>query len=76
MHIDVVWTDAKQSALIKSLLQNYPVPPVYFSVRHDQATGRIIRVCLDGKQRLTSIQKFIDGYVGPLSKCHLFTLLL
>ncbi|RDX50781.1 hypothetical protein OH76DRAFT_1380310 [Lentinus brumalis] len=52
---DIVWSEAKQSGLIDSILRNYYIPPVLFAVTaHDD--GSQTRVCIDGKQRLTSIQ--------------------
>ncbi|KAF9519137.1 hypothetical protein BS47DRAFT_1388281 [Hydnum rufescens UP504] len=57
---DVVWLEKKQIGLILSIAQNYPIPPIYFSLRK-RKDGTEYRVCLDGKQRLTSVQKFFDG---------------
>ncbi|KAG7449116.1 uncharacterized protein BT62DRAFT_1052934 [Guyanagaster necrorhizus] len=59
---DVVWSEAKQSLLIDSIFRNFYIPPVVFAVTLDD-DGEEVRVCVDGKQRLTSIQKFIDGQV-------------
>lgn len=51
-------------ALIESLFRNYYVPPILFLITHDdEDPNEIVRVCMDGKQRLTSIQKFFDGQV-------------
>ncbi|THH18787.1 hypothetical protein EW146_g2255 [Bondarzewia mesenterica] len=60
---DVVWGTSKQMEIIDSILHNYYVPPVIFTVRKDE-DGEETRVCVDGKQRLTSIQKFFDGQIG------------
>lgn len=49
--------------LIKSIFENYYIPPIIFAVRTDDE-GEEIRVCVDGKQRLTSIQLFFDGQVS------------
>lgn len=59
---DVVWSDEKQSGLIDSILRNYYMPPIIFAVSF-QDDGSERRTCIDGKQRLTSIQKFIDGQI-------------
>ncbi|KAK0191043.1 hypothetical protein F5146DRAFT_1196204 [Armillaria mellea] len=59
---DVVWSEAKQSLLIDSIFRNFYIPPVVFAVTLDD-DGEEVRVCVDGKQRLTSIQKFIDGQI-------------
>ncbi|EKM80113.1 hypothetical protein AGABI1DRAFT_38315 [Agaricus bisporus var. burnettii JB137-S8] len=67
---DVVWPDSKQVGLIDSLFRNFYVPPVVFALTKDE-DGAPIRVCVDGKQRLTSIQKFFDGQVldrDPVTK--------
>jgi hypothetical protein len=49
--------------IIHSLFHNFYVPPVIFAVMQDE-DGEEVRVCVDGKQRLTSIVKFLDGHVG------------
>ncbi|KAK0206459.1 hypothetical protein DFS33DRAFT_1381562 [Desarmillaria ectypa] len=59
---DVVWSEQKQSLLIDSIFRNFYIPPVVFAVTLDDE-GEEVRVCVDGKQRLTSIQKFIDGQI-------------
>jgi hypothetical protein len=61
----VVWSSAKQVAIIDSLFHNYYVPPVVFAICKDPVDGYETRLCVDGKQRLTSIQKFFDGQVRP-----------
>lgn len=48
--------------IIDSLFHNFYVPPVIFALVKDD-DGEDTRVCVDGKQRLTSIQKFFDGQV-------------
>lgn len=60
---DVVWPESKQIGLIDSIFRNFYVPPVIFAVQKDE-DGETVRVCVDGKQRLTSIQKFLDGLVS------------
>ncbi|KZT20345.1 hypothetical protein NEOLEDRAFT_1140938 [Neolentinus lepideus HHB14362 ss-1] len=59
---EVVWPEVKQSALVDSLMRHYYVPPVILAVKVDEE-GAEHRTCIDGKQRLTSIQKFMDGLV-------------
>ncbi len=59
---DVVWTDAKQMKLIDSMYRNFYVPPVVFAINKG-SDGEETWCCVDGKQRLTSIQKFFDGQV-------------
>ncbi|EIM82659.1 uncharacterized protein STEHIDRAFT_102019 [Stereum hirsutum FP-91666 SS1] len=60
---EVVWPAAKQSQIIQSLFHHYYIPPVVFSIYEDPDTGIVIRKCVDGKQRLTSVQKFMDGQI-------------
>ncbi|KAI3607083.1 hypothetical protein WG66_008011 [Moniliophthora roreri] len=59
---DVVWDDEKQIAIIDSIFRNYYVPPVIFSVKAFD-DGTEVRHCVDGKQRLTSIRRFMDGEI-------------
>lgn len=48
------WSHEAQSALIESFLLNIPVPPIYLA-EEDFGTYSVI----DGKQRLTTIKKFM-----------------
>ncbi|KAK2466267.1 hypothetical protein APHAL10511_001909 [Amanita phalloides] len=59
---DVVWPTTKQIKLIDSIFRNFYIPPVVFAVQKD-VDGEDVRICVDGKQRLTSIQKFFDGQI-------------
>ncbi|EKM51386.1 uncharacterized protein PHACADRAFT_213221 [Phanerochaete carnosa HHB-10118-sp] len=59
---DVVWPIAKQIGLIDSVFRNFYIPPVIFAVTY-HSDGSEKRVCIDGKQRLTSIQKFMKGII-------------
>jgi uncharacterized protein with ParB-like and HNH nuclease domain len=60
---DVVWREPQQIGLIDSVFRNFYIPPVIFACTIDE-DGEPVRVCVDGKQRLTSIQKFLDGQVS------------
>ena len=71
MCLDVVWSDAKQMKLVDSLYHNYYVPPIVLAVMLDEE-GIEVRRCVDGKQRLTSIQKFIDGQVSLTARILLY----
>jgi hypothetical protein len=54
-----------------SSLQNYYVPPIIFAVATDPHDGSERRVTIDGKQRCTSIMRFMDGeipFVSPATK--------
>ncbi|PPQ95752.1 hypothetical protein CVT26_015878 [Gymnopilus dilepis] len=59
---DIVWPDTKKISLIDSVFRNFYIPPVIFAV-HKDSEGNETRVCVDGKQRLTSIQRFMDGSI-------------
>ncbi|MFZ5560737.1 MAG: DUF262 domain-containing protein [Pseudomonadota bacterium] len=48
------WLDGRQSSLIESFILNVPVPPVYLS--EDEYGEYSV---IDGKQRITSIKRFI-----------------
>ncbi|KAF8918185.1 hypothetical protein CPB85DRAFT_1471724, partial [Mucidula mucida] len=55
---DPVWQDSRQVQLIDSLMNNYYIPPLIFAVSvHDD--GEEKRTCIDGKQRLISIQRCV-----------------
>ncbi|KAG2113577.1 uncharacterized protein F5147DRAFT_571425 [Suillus discolor] len=61
---DVVWPEPKQSGLIDSMLRNYYMPPIIFGKESLAVStaddGSELRTCIDGKQRLTSIQRFTN----------------
>ncbi|KAF8966104.1 hypothetical protein BDZ97DRAFT_718075 [Flammula alnicola] len=61
--IGVVWNDAKQTALIGSIFSNYYVPPIVFTVVR-KSDGSEMRICIDGKQRLTSMYRFLKGEIA------------
>lgn len=72
---DVVWRDQKQQQLIDSLMNNYYIPPLIFGecpfscslewplkenvLAVTERDGEETRVCIDGKQRLSSIQRCV-----------------
>ncbi|CUS09422.1 unnamed protein product [Tuber aestivum] len=62
---DVVWTPERMSKLIQSVLANFYIPPVIFNVIKFTEDGkeRYRRICIDGKQRLTSIKRFVEGRI-------------
>tara|TARA_B110001450_G_C17653444_1_gene494227 strand:- start:1280 stop:2635 length:1356 start_codon:yes stop_codon:yes gene_type:complete len=51
-----VWVDSARSELIKSILQNVCIPSIIVSKNKDY-----IYVVIDGKQRLTTLFKFVDN---------------
>lgn len=52
--------EMKRSLLVNSLLNSYPIPPLYFQ-KTTTGTNEIIFSVLDGKQRLSTLFDFIDG---------------
>ncbi|ORX88454.1 hypothetical protein K493DRAFT_341265 [Basidiobolus meristosporus CBS 931.73] len=62
---DVVWPEKKMSHLIDSVLKNFYVPPVIFSCKR-LPDGRVLKVCIDGKQRLTAIRRFMSNEIPHL----------
>ncbi|SJL18597.1 uncharacterized protein ARMOST_22194 [Armillaria ostoyae] len=57
-----VWRENKQICFIESLLRNLYVPPLVFAVNISEYETEI-RTCIDGKQRLTSIYRFMEGLI-------------
>ncbi|KAI7895088.1 uncharacterized protein EV154DRAFT_496921 [Mucor mucedo] len=65
---DVKWDEDKMCALIDSIFENFYVPPLLFAVR--KVNNRNTRMVIDGKQRLTAINKFMTNqfpYIDPES---------
>jgi len=56
-----VWDENKQAFLIDSILKNYPIPPIFLHQEIDGSTGATIYNIIDGKQRLSTILKFINN---------------
>lgn len=53
---DFIWKEDKQSKLIESVLMRIPLPVLYLAEDDD---GRMVIV--DGLQRLTTFQRFVEG---------------
>ena len=60
---EIVWNPKKQSMLIDSMYRGFYIPPVVFSVHWDVVSQAKVRLCVDGKQRLTAISGFVSGRV-------------
>jgi hypothetical protein len=58
-----IWDDDRQSFFIDSLLRNYPIPPIFLKRIIDDTTGNTRFEVVDGKQRLTSIFRFIANEI-------------
>lgn len=54
---DVVWTAERMAQLVDSLMENYYIPPIIFNRKENTL------VCVDGKQRLSSIRAFVKGMI-------------
>lgn len=65
---DSVWSDEKQAFLIDSILKNIPIPPIFLHQIIDNDTGKTTYDVIDGKQRLTSIIRFIRGDISAASE--------
>ena len=63
-----VWDDDRQSFFKDSLLRNYPVPPIFLKRIIDDSTGNTTFEVVDGKQRLTSIFRFIANEIPALNE--------
>ncbi|KAF8853162.1 hypothetical protein BDZ45DRAFT_748896 [Acephala macrosclerotiorum] len=64
---DVVWDEGRAALLVT---MGYFIPPIIFNVKkttvkvEGREEARYTRICVDGKQRLTSIWKFLKGQIG------------
>jgi hypothetical protein len=54
-----VWTSAAKSKFIESLILGIPIPQILLAERQDERNQFLV---LDGKQRLSSIKEFFDGF--------------
>lgn len=59
-----VWSQEKKAFFIDSILKNLPIPPVFLRLKIDDKTGKTRYEVIDGKQRLTSIVEFIEGFLA------------
>ncbi|MBP2245188.1 DUF262 domain-containing protein [Paenibacillus xylanexedens] len=57
------WSLEKQSFLIDSIMKNYPIPPIFLHAKVNSENGKTVYDIIDGKQRLTSIVKFISNEI-------------
>ncbi|MES2440232.1 MAG: DUF262 domain-containing protein [Verrucomicrobiota bacterium] len=63
-----IWSDEKKSFLIDSILNNYPIPPIFLHQKIDNETGKTSYDVIDGKQRLDSIVQFIENKIPTSSE--------
>lgn len=59
-----VWDEERESFLIDSIMKNFSIPPIFLHQKIDDNTGKTIYDVIDGKQRLTSIIKFIQNKIS------------
>ncbi|KAF2798901.1 hypothetical protein K505DRAFT_87483 [Melanomma pulvis-pyrius CBS 109.77] len=59
---EVVWTGDRMTGLINSLMENFYIPPIILS-KHSTEDNKHILVCVDGKQRLSSVRAFVQGII-------------
>jgi len=60
---DIFWPRKMYISLIDSIFRNYYIPPIIFAIITTD-DGSEIRICIDGKKRLRSIEMFMDGQVS------------
>ena len=62
---EFVWTPVYMEKFIKTILDGYPFPEIYISQKGiDLTTLATQNVVVDGQQRLTTIQRYIEGTDG------------
>jgi len=66
-----VWSEEKKSFLIDSILQNFPIPPIFLHQKIDTTTGKTTYDVIDGKQRLSAIMQFIRNEIPSSSESDL-----
>src|SRR6056297_3313165 len=63
-----VWTTAAKVFLIDTILNDLPMPQVYFRTKVDPSSQTTVREVVDGQQRLRSILEFAAGKLRLSSK--------
>jgi len=67
-----VWTPSAKVFLIDTILNDLPMPQVYFRTKLDTARQTSIREVVDGQQRLRSILEFASGRLKLTGKAGRF----
>ena len=60
-----VWSREMQLVLLNSIMQGYPIPPIYVSSKIEDI--REIREVMEGGNRITSIRRLLNGDVRELT---------
>ena len=61
---DVVWSSSSQTRFVDSLIKQLPIPSLCISYDFSSSERQVV----DGRQRITSIIKFLDAKTWKLSK--------
>jgi Protein of unknown function DUF262 len=56
-----VWDREKQYRFIESIFMDVPIPPLFFLEKFDEKEGSTILEIIDGVQRLTTLENFVNG---------------
>lgn len=56
-----VWTPSAKVYLIDTILNDFPIPQIYFRTKIDSVSQTTVREVVDGQQRLRSILEFARG---------------
>ena len=56
-----LWPNGARSYFIDTILEKFPFPKLYFYEVYDRILGQVRRELVDGQQRITTIQDFING---------------
>ncbi|GAA5807933.1 hypothetical protein MFLAVUS_001313 [Mucor flavus] len=61
---EIKWNKEKMGYLIDSIFTNYYIPPLLFAI--NKVRAQHIRTAIDGKQRLTAINRFMNNEIPYL----------
>ena len=56
-----LWPNGARSYFIDTILEKFPFPKLYFYEVYDRIRGEVRRELVDGQQRVSTIQDFING---------------
>ena len=56
-----LWPNGARSYFIDTILEKFPFPKLYFYEVYDRIRGEVHRELVDGQQRISTIQDFING---------------